>query len=113
MKGGIETWKIETDKLKENTEVELKQVSVCNDNKVMKNNEKIINEVSDSCKNKLTISSGKIVENELFKSDTVKKNRGDEVFGEVEFNNEVLASVDETERGCEERLGEQLSLIHI
>ena len=65
-----------------------------------KNSEEIVNEVSDSYKEELISSSGKIVENELFKSDKVKTNSGDEVFVEVEFNNEVLESVDEIERGC-------------
>ena len=42
------------------------------------NNEEISNEVSESYKNELTINSGKIVENEVFKGDTVKINSGDE-----------------------------------
>ena len=63
----------------------------------MNNNEEIINEVSVSYKNELTSSGDKIVENGVFKDDTVKTNSGDEVLVKVEFNNEVLA----------------LSLIHI
>ena len=40
--------------------------------------QEISNEVIVSYKNELTINSGKIVENEVFKGDTVKINSGDE-----------------------------------
>ena len=49
-----------------------------------------------------------IIKNVVLESKVVNIESADEVFGEVEFNNEVLASVDEIVRECEE-----LSLIHI
>ena len=49
MKERNKKWEGDRRQLKENTEVELKQVSVCNDN-MMKNSEEIINKVSDSYK---------------------------------------------------------------
>ena len=68
-----------------------------NGDKMTKNNEETINEVSVSHTNELTINSGKIVENGVFKDDTVKINSGDEVLVEVELNNGVVESVDELE----------------
>ena len=50
-----------------------------NGDKMTKNNEEIINEVSDSYKNELTSSSGKIVENRVFEGDIVKINSDDEL----------------------------------
>ena len=59
MKKQNEEWRLETDKLKENTEGELKQVS---DNNVVNDSERIINQVSDNdnSNNELINNSDKI-----------------------------------------------------
>ena len=79
---------------------------------MMNNNEEIINEVSDSHKNELTNSSGKIVENEIYKSDTVKINSDDENI-EIVRESEGVMGVGGCE-GVEISVYKlELSLIHI
>ena len=125
MKERNEKWKLETDKLKENTEVGLKQVSVCNDNNMTKNSEEIINKVSDSYKEELISSGDKIVENRTFKGDTVGNSDDDEKVNLLEVTDGVVISIDELDKEWKESLqieGLQgvnfpvvllLSLIHI
>ena len=78
---------------------------------IMNNNEEIIKEESDSYNNELTSNSGKIIENEVSKSDTVKINSDDENIEIVRESERVMGvggcegveiSVDELEREYEE-----------
>ena len=75
------------------------KVSGCNGIKnndgvmITNNNEEIINEVSDSYKNELTSSSGKIVENEVFNGDKMKINSGDENIEIVSESERVMGVV--------------------
>ena len=73
-----------------------------NGGKITKNYEEIINKVSVSYKNELTSSSGKIVENEIYKSDTVKINSDDDNIETVGCSERVEISICKLEREYEE-----------
>ena len=62
---------------------------------------------NDDSNNELTSDNNDIIKNGVLESKVVNMESDDEDFVEVEFNNEVVASVDEMGRVCEERLGGQ------
>ena len=66
------------------------------------NNEEIITEVSSDYNNEVTSSSGKIIENGVFKGDTIKINSDDENIEIVSESERVEISVYKLERECEE-----------
>ena len=80
------------------------KVSGCNgiknndDDMMTNNNEEIIKEVSVSYENELTVNSGKIVKNEIYKSNTVKINIEDDNIGTVRESERVEISVCKLER---------------
>ena len=91
--------------------------NINNGDKMTKNNEEIINEVSVSYKNELTSSSGKIVENGVSKGDTVKINSDDENTEIVKESDRVMGvggcegveiSVCKLEREYEENLSRNM-----
>ena len=73
----------------------------CNENK---NREEIISKVSDSYNEELISNSEKMVENGVFKGDTVGNSDDDERVNLLEVIDGVVISVDELEKEWKEKL---------
>ena len=92
-------WELKTDRLKENSEAELKQVSVCGSN-ITKNNGGIVDKVSggsntSNCNDEIMLNKNNndIVENGVSKNDTVSngENKSRKLVG---VSNGVMISID-------------------